>query len=514
MEIENKFASLFRGLDRAHGLAIPTEVISARGKRETTYKTVRAPVPAGAWRRHLEGAEGLVITPVRDDGTCWFGAIDVDVYPLDIPELARKIAGLRLPLVTVRTKSGGAHLFLFLHEAAPAEAVQRRLRRWASILGYGTSEIFPKQHRLASQNDMGSGINLPYFGDARKAVMADGNEIPIDEFLTWAQRAAIPLDLLTGGDEPEESPPEEPGQPDEPTELQGAPPCLIHWAKQGIGEGMRNEVMFDFAVYCRKRWGDTQDWRAKLEQINQLYCSPPLGAAELLTIFKGVSSKTYTYKCKCQGPYCEPKRCRKREFGLGGGYTEVGFEVTNAVVVETKPKLAIFTINGQNVEFNYDALLDQKLFARILFEAIEEFHRPIKPEIWQKLVKGWLAKAERQEAPADSSPDGQLFQHMDHYRRRHPAKSRDELRLDGRAWYDVEEQRLYVKGRDLLAYLRRERAGNWTPPELFQAIKRLGGEKSKFILQGEPVVVWWVPMEPEITTSVPVPQEKKDALPF
>lgn len=511
--MEKQFAQLFRGLNRAHGLLLPTDEVSARGKHQARYKTVRAAVPPIAWQRHLQGIEGLVITPVDDEGRCWFGAIDVDVYGMDVPDLARLVAGLGLPLVTCRTKSGGAHLYLFLKSPGPAESVQRQLRRWAAALGHPKSEVFPKQFKLANENDLGSGINLPYFGEGRRAIRSDGAELSLSEFLDLAEASAVDPERLTGGGKAEDAP-EEPGREDVPTELEGAPPCLCHWAKEGIGEGSRNEVMFDFAVYCRKRWDGKEDWRARLEQINQAYCRPPLTATELLAVFKSVSHKTYTYKAKCEGPYCDKKKCRKRAFGLGGGYEELGFQVGAVTVVETTPKLAILTINGRNVEFAYEALRDQRLFAAVLFEEVELFHKPLKPELWEKEVLGWLARADRQTAPTDASPDGQLVQHLDHYRRRFPGKAREELRLDGRSWYDAENKRTYFKARDILAYLRKERAGPWQAPDLYQAIRRLGGDKEHLTLQGERLTVWWVPMEPEVTTAVPVPGAKKDDHPF
>ena len=36
--------------------------------------------------------------------------------------------------------------------------------------------------------------------------------------------------------------------------LKGAPPCLVTIAKQGIPNGQRNNAMYNFGVYCKKRF--------------------------------------------------------------------------------------------------------------------------------------------------------------------------------------------------------------------------------------------------------------------
>ena len=43
--------------------------------------------------------------------------------------------------------------------------------------------------------------------------------------------------------------------------LEGAPPCLVTIAKQGIPNGQRNNAIYNFGVYCKKRFPDTWDTR-------------------------------------------------------------------------------------------------------------------------------------------------------------------------------------------------------------------------------------------------------------
>mgnify|MGYP003109095985 FL=1 len=113
MEVE-KFKSIFEGLDVAYGQHQPNGS-RADGKQQGKSYIVRQEVTDELWQKHLEGeGPSLGIIPIRADNTTKWGCIDVDDYPLDHSALFKKIKKLNLPLVYCKSKSGGAHLFLFM----------------------------------------------------------------------------------------------------------------------------------------------------------------------------------------------------------------------------------------------------------------------------------------------------------------------------------------------------------------------------------------------------------------
>ena len=60
------------------------------------------------------GTENLGIIPINDNSECRWGCIDIDSYAgFDHKKLINKIKNLNLPLIVCRSKSGGAHVFLF-----------------------------------------------------------------------------------------------------------------------------------------------------------------------------------------------------------------------------------------------------------------------------------------------------------------------------------------------------------------------------------------------------------------
>ena len=52
----------------------------------------------------MNGEYGLGIFPLRDDGMCKWGAIDVDIYNLDFEKLEKDLNKLKLPLIICKTK--------------------------------------------------------------------------------------------------------------------------------------------------------------------------------------------------------------------------------------------------------------------------------------------------------------------------------------------------------------------------------------------------------------------------
>ena len=66
-----------------------------------------------------------------------------------------------------------------------ASLMQDKLNRIKSVLGYGGSEVFPKQTELKSQDDTGNFLNLPYFNcsqTTRYAFNDNGEAVTLENF--------------------------------------------------------------------------------------------------------------------------------------------------------------------------------------------------------------------------------------------------------------------------------------------------------------------------------------------
>ncbi len=498
LTIANKFMARFAGLERAHGtyeIGAGTRA-DAKNKLKGKALTKLEPVTADLWEQHLAGKYGLGIVPIRDDASCVFGAIDIDVYDdFDLPSLEAKCAALKLPLVPCRTKSGGAHLYLFAAEPLTAAEIRGALVEWAAALGYPKVEVFPKQVQMASANDVGNWINMPYFDGDRttRYAIENGKAIDAATFLKLAaQRAVSREQLLSITVTP-------------PLGLEDGPPCLQFLAREGFGEGGRNNALFNLGVYCRLRsnadgqWlqgGET--WETAANRMNEQYMQPPLNKREAKEVLSSVRRKAYFYLCH-QPPIsscCNKDLCRQRRYGIGNGHADAdpaaaGFKIENPRRMLTEPVTWIVTVNALDLELTTEELMDQRLFRKKAIEKLKLALPPIKGKSWEPRVQKIVHEAADVQAPRDAGPEGRLINMLEDFCTNHAeAKARDELLL-GRPY--TEEGRTMFKGAAFLRYLDQHHFRDMKERAVWAVLRRNGGEHATIKLKGKTLTCWSVP---------------------
>jgi hypothetical protein len=160
-------------------------------------------------------------------------------------------------LTVCRSKSGGAHLFIFLSEKVPAVDLRDKLAEFASALGFGTCEIFPKQEEvIVERGDVGNFINLPYFQSeytTRFAFNDEGGELSLKDFLARAEESRITLKELRSFELGANS-----------EVLPNGPPCLQQLTEHGVPEGGRNNTLLNIGVYYKL--SSPENWKELLEK--------------------------------------------------------------------------------------------------------------------------------------------------------------------------------------------------------------------------------------------------------
>ena len=271
-----RFKEIFEGNNSAYGIMKLTGEVTEKGKAVARALIKRENVIDELWSDHIEGKEpALGIIPINENNMCKWGCIDVDVYNLNHLELILEIKKMSFPLVTFRSKSGGAHLFLFAKEFIPASLMQSKLKAMAESLGYAGSEIFPKQTEiLAERGDVGNFLNLPYNGGTRGlryTFNAEGDAASLESFYSiydeWSQtREEIEKIKIKKPQKVKEF-------------FEDGPPCLNKLADEGFGEGSRNNGLFNVGVYRKK--SNPDNWEDMLVADNQEVMDPPLGNTEV-----------------------------------------------------------------------------------------------------------------------------------------------------------------------------------------------------------------------------------------
>lgn len=442
----DKFQNIFTGLDRAYGIYNISQGKSSGAKVKGRAKTVMDPVITQLYKDHLDGKAGLGIIPIMDDSNCWFGAVDIDEYDLDLKKVEKEIRKMEAPAVLIRTKSGGAHVYIFGKELIPAKLIRQKLMELSAALGFADAEVFPKQIKLASQNDVGSWINLPYFNQKTtdRWAMNKGRKVSFKEFIKLvAEKATTP-------DELEEFDPVGEG------DFADGPPCLQQLSRQGFPEGTRNSALFSVGVYVRAKYDD--DWEERLGELNQQTMDPPLGYREVQQVIKNLNKKEYFYKCNDQPicNFCNRPLCMSRQFGIGpGGNEEIPYLLDGLTKIDSEIPTWTVGVNGDRVTLDTAHLMDQNRFRKICVERLNIFPPRIKPIAWEKMWADLLENVHIVEVSPDSGPRGTFLNLFQEFLNRPFGRVRDEI-LNGKVWKDEEEWHWFRKA-DLMAFLARRK---------------------------------------------------------
>ena len=380
----DKFIKIFEGLDRAYGQFKRNDSrisVKVEGKPWVEHK----PLQRNLWENHLRGiGVSLGVFPLTDDGTCKWGAIDIDVNGLDYEELLKKIRELKLPLIMFRSKSGRAHVYLFMKNFTSAEEVRLVMKKFASKLGLADKldKIYPMQTELG-EKDTGSWLNLPYFNHeegSRYAYKDDFDAATIEEFFKMhEQYAQENLDeYLT-----EEI---KTTKKVKHTSLKNLfLPCQKNCLKLNNNkipsEIGRNDFLLHSFVWAKRAQPHTKkieeykhlDSKGLLKHFNKNYFKEPLPEDEIeKTIFKS-EDKEYKYLCKRPGikKYCDASACVRHTCGIT---QEQALEL-----VEAKEALGNITQYCSTPPIFYDSVDVKKAdgigYGRIRVEMIGSYFR-------------------------------------------------------------------------------------------------------------------------------------------
>jgi hypothetical protein len=232
--------------------------------------------------------------------------------------------------------------------------------------------------------------------------------------------------------------------------LKGAPPCLVTIAKQGIPNGQRNNAMYNFGVYTKKRFPDK--WQIEIFKYNEAYCEPPLDKKEIDTLIKSIDGKEYNYKCKDEpiASYCNSKKCVLQEFGVGDNGPEI--EIKEIQKYDSDPPLYYVTVGEEVVEVDSQDLHEPDRFSLKCLEQINQTMPPIGKLVWRKLINKLLKDTIPIEAPESTKIHIQLKELLADYINKIPGKDWKDI-LRGLSY--TEEGVSYFKFKDFWKYLVR-----------------------------------------------------------
>ena len=277
------------------------------------------------------------------------------------------------------------------------------------MLGYGGSEVFPKQVELKSQDDTGNFLNLPYFNgnDTTRYCFNDkGEAVNLESFYLLHK-----LYTLT----PEQLEKLIIKRPE--SEFNDGPPCLESITQSEIKDG-RDRILYQYIQYAKRKW--PENWQGKINAFNYKYfASHPEGPLEDKIVqgkIKFNDGKDLGFKCN-EDPmcnHCDKNLCRTRQFGIGG--ESVFPSLTDLQKVLLDEPYYWVNVDGERVKLdNIDYLMEQRLFRRTVAKQINKKPKRVTVKEFETYVDQLLQGVEEVDAPVGSSRIDQLSNHLEDY---------------------------------------------------------------------------------------------------
>jgi hypothetical protein len=491
--VVDRFLDLFKGFERAHGKyvlsgGVHAEKLKAEGKAYTS----RGPLRNLDIEEHLSGGKyGVGAVPLQEENTVSFAAIDIDSYSnFDLVALEQKIKENNLPLVLCRSKSGGAHLYLFTVEPISATLAVAKMSEFSAILGYGGVEIFPKQvTRVVDgpREDLGNWINLPYFNakDTQRYALKDGQPLNLEEFLAYAESKKVTHEQLNASganlDQIEDW-------------FKDGPPCLKYLAlKGGFPEGTRNDGMYNAGVYLKLRFGDS--WKDELLKYNGRMCDPELSLDEINTLAGSLARREYNYTCR-KSPicnHCDRKACTKEKYGVkaaAGDKEAELIEISSITKYLGTPVLWRVELEGVAVMVETEQLMQQSKFNMLCMERINRIPGTVSRSKWERYLDEKIKSADIVAPPEDASAEGQFMGLLESFcHGTLQARNQDEI-VAGKPWRD--NNKVYFKSRSLIEYLENHKFKIKSEHHLWHMVKHQGAEPIQMRIKGKNERVWMI----------------------
>lgn len=437
----DKYKAYFTGNKDAYGQHTPAGKAKKGEKQKGKSWTENKQLMPSNYQKHLQGEVGLGIIPIDSNNNVRFCVIDIDIYPVNFKRYQAIINEFELPFLIFKSKSEGAHIYVFFKEDVKADKAVTAMKKWVSVFGLPESiEVFPKQRRLRTPG-AGNWINLPYFGNTRKQLNDAGEEISLSESLVKIainQVTFEELDAIYNG-----------------LPIHDGPPCLQSLYITN-DPSMYELYLFNLAVYLKSK--SPNNWQEYLLKANERL-EDSLDEERVETQVVGAhEKKTYSYRCT-EEPICSRcnrNLCETRKHGKGGDeISDFTFEELTQVLSD--PPYYKWVVNGVTMTFfSEQELRNQDKFADYSMRSLHKVPNRIKNIKWIAILNKAFTEivVEKIDQKDDISTGAILTEHVYEFLfERVRAKTREQLAQLGRVFYNENNESLYFKRSELIKYI-------------------------------------------------------------
>tara|TARA_R100001591_G_scaffold118235_2_gene140064 strand:- start:698 stop:2998 length:2301 start_codon:yes stop_codon:yes gene_type:complete len=333
--------NLFNASNEFYGTCYKAIEEAGKTKKKKLTSIKQGPPP---FDQHLNKQTKIGLFPFVNKKEVGFAAIDIDDYSVDHHQIIKKLSNLKVKATVGRSTNNGCHVYFFFKTPVAASDARDKLDAIADRLGYNGCEVFPKQNIFDPQwnpkarkgrggwKGLGNfiyipGGMIPGLDDASCFFTEDGKEIDPAEVESYADQMKVDFEELptfnreikTTHVENENARRLELGK--DPVlsvapDISQFPPCLAKLYIDGVGEGGRNNYIFNSAIMVKKAKGvaTVADLEPYIKRIDMAGFDDDIDQ-----IVEYANDSKYSYRCK-EVPIkalCEKDKCRTKALGIG-----------------------------------------------------------------------------------------------------------------------------------------------------------------------------------------------------
>lgn len=455
--MNDKFINIFTGLERNFGYCnIEKGFVGQDGKIEFDPKDLgwsKRAITSQDYENHLTGKQSIGIQPCTEEGMAKFGAIDIDDKQHSYTDFPYKkyldlIAKHQIPVIPIKSKSGGLHLFVFTKEFVKASIIRTFLQDILFLLGLPQEiEVYPKQTELGESS--GNFINLPYYKKTeRLAFNFDGKFFDYEQFLKLVQNnlqtpesldtftKKIIQDELTGG----------------AAEFIDGPPCLARLTKEKMTDN-RERFLYNYSVFAKKKYPD--NWEDKVKEAAREYFvydskwDDSKVEGKIRDWKKSKSDKGYTCSQDPIAPLCLKQTCYKRKYGVLTNVQISWPTLSGLTRIEYRPDPEFWLtvqVDEENTKQvivkNIDKLVEMRELRKVIAAQTSLIPPKIKDADFQKILDPLWKNLETLDPPEGTSDIDILKAHIVSYV--NEMKATSHASLESGATYDDGEYFYFV----------------------------------------------------------------------
>ena len=206
------------------------------------------------------------------------------------------------------------------------------------------------------------------------------------------------------------------------------------------------------------------------------YLEPPLPLNEVNIVAKQLQRKDYVYKCSDSpiNAHCNKDLCRTKKFGIGAAVA--GATVANLRKYNSNPPVWFMDVNGEPLELDTDALMNQPVFQKACMEQLNFMPMSLAKAQWEARIGALLTEMRDNESAIvevaqDASISGQFYDYLEEFcRHLQQAQDKEEILLR-RPWTDEEKNQTFFRLKDFEAHLRKNKFFEYKSHKIAQRLR-------------------------------------------